>query len=112
MRSAEGPAARDLAFHPALASVKSAKEFSRAFAFRVDAARIGRIGSSLIAFSNVRHIGRPFSVDCTRTCEKELPGAVFGRKVEGALRAINDRREHLQGGVRSLSGAGLSSGVY
>src|SRR5215467_5106560 len=110
--AAEGPAARDLAFHFIFLSVECAEEFCGAFAFPVDICGIDRVGRASIAFRNMCHIGRLRSVDCTRTCEQELLGAVSGRKLESALCARNDRREHLKTGISRLSGASLGGRMY
>src|SRR5215471_21496484 len=103
--AAEGPAARDLAFHLIFLSVECAEQLCGTFAFPVDIGGIDRVGAASIAFRNVCHIGRLFSVDGTRTGEQELLGAVSGGKLESALCAPNDRREHLKRGVGRLSGA-------
>src|SRR5215467_5222661 len=111
MRTAESPAACNLAFEMPLHLIKGAQEFGGSFALSVHARRVQRIRCSCIVFGDMCEIGRLFSIDCARACQKEFSCPMGNRKRQRALCARDDSREHLKWGSGSLLRTGLGRRV-
>src|SRR5215831_15986234 len=111
MRTAESPAACNLAFEMPLHLIKGAQEFGSSFALSVDAGRVQWIRCSCIVFGDMCEIGRLFPINCARACQKEFSCPMGNRKLQRALCARDDSREHLKGGSGSLLRTGLGRRV-